>query len=195
MITAQTFQEAIELAVEKHKGQYRKGDGRPYILHPLGVVKTLYSVKKSKNMYLLGAAAALHDVVEDCGVSIEEIADRFGYHVASLVKELTLDKKNYRKMGKKEYVAHCAVNMSSYALTLKLCDRLDNVSDLEATDVDFTVDYIKQTNYLIEALELGRDLTRTQKKLVKMIKKEIKKQNEKFSKVDVNDDTPRAIAG
>lgn len=173
MITSETFGKAIEFAVVSHKGQTRKGDGRPYILHPFSVLWRLYNIKKSENMYLLGTAAVLHDTVEDCDVAIEEIARLFGYHVAALVQELTLDKSQYEKLGKKEYLAQELRKMSSYALAIKLCDRLDNVSDLATMSPTFVKNYKEETEYILDAIK-DRKLTKTHKKLIRLIQKQIK---------------------
>lgn len=160
MITAKVFEKAIKFAIKKHKGQRRKGDGRPYILHPISVMAHVQSVKKSNNLFLLGAAAILHDTVEDCGVSLKKIARKFGYHVAAIVQELTLDKEKYLTVGKTEYLCQEMMRMSSYALTIKLCDRLDNVSDLATMDKEFQKRYHKETLDILQRIN-KRKLTMT----------------------------------
>jgi (p)ppGpp synthase/HD superfamily hydrolase len=175
MISSKTFEKAITFATKAHQGQFRKGDGRPYILHPLSVMTRIMTIKKSANAYLLGAAAILHDVVEDCyqgniNEGLEIIAKEFGYSVAAIVQELTLDKTMYEIIGKKEYLAQEMVGMSSYALAIKLCDRLDNVSDMEDMSIEFQKSYLAETEYIINAIE-DRHLTKTHLKLIKMIKK------------------------
>lgn len=173
-LTSKQLEDAIIFATDKHKGQIRKGDGRPYILHPMSVLIRLNSVKTSKNMFLLSTAAILHDTVEDCEVSLEEIAAKFGYHVASLVEELTLDKSKYEKIGKKEYLAQELLKMSSYALVIKLCDRLDNVSDLKSMNEEFRNKYREETRYILDMVKMGRKLTKTHVKLIKEIEKAIR---------------------
>jgi GTP pyrophosphokinase len=169
-LTAKQVEDAIIFATEKHKGQVRKGDGRPYILHPISVLIRLNNVKESKNIFLLMTACILHDVVEDCGVTLDEISKKFGLHVAGLVEELTLDKSNYETIGKKEYLAQEMVHMSSYALAIKLCDRLDNVSDMKSMSEDFRKKYKDETNFILNRLS-GRKLTKTHLKLIKEIRK------------------------
>lgn len=58
---------AIALASEKHMGQFDKG-GMPYILHPLKVMHYL----KSDDLELM-SVAVMHDVVEDCEVTFEDL--------------------------------------------------------------------------------------------------------------------------
>lgn len=174
MITADTFEKAILFAIKAHKGQVRKGDGRPYILHPISVMQRISAIKKSSNIYLLGAAAILHDTVEDCGVTLKEISEEFGPQVASIVDELTLEKANYETIGKKEYLAMELGKMSSYALAIKLCDRLDNICDMKDMNKDFIKRYVEETIYILDKTS-SRKLTKTHKKLIKMINKELKK--------------------
>ena len=173
MITAETFEKAILFAVKKHRGQRRKGDGRPYILHPMSVLHRLYEVKESKNMYLLATGAICHDLVEDCGVTIKKIANKFGHPVASLVEELTLDKTKYETIGKTKYLCQEVLKMTSYALCIKLCDRLDNVRDMKSMKEDFRIRYKAETREILNSLK-QRKLTKTHKKLIKLIEKEIK---------------------
>jgi (p)ppGpp synthase/HD superfamily hydrolase len=166
------LQEAIEFAVEKHKGQTRKGDGRPYVSHTLSVMTRAYKVKKSTNIAKIGMACVLHDTVEDCDdVEIDEIAERFGYMVASIVEELTLDKSKYETMGKTEYLKEHMTNMSSYALVIKLCDRLDNVEDMHSMNPEFIEEYTQSTREIMEHIKTSRKLTKTHKKLIRQILK------------------------
>jgi (p)ppGpp synthase/HD superfamily hydrolase len=173
MITSDVLEKAILFAVKAHEGQKRKGDKRPYIMHPLSVMWRIYHNKKSANMYLLAAAAILHDTVEDCGITIEQIAKEFGHHVAALVAELTLDKAQYTLIGKKEYLLQEMNKMSSYALAIKLCDRLDNVSDLKSTKKDFVIKYVEETEYILN--NLNRTLSATHKRLIRQIHTQLRK--------------------
>lgn len=174
MVEYKVFEKAIEFAVEKHKGQKRKGDGRPYILHPMEVASLIIKHKKSDNSYLLGACAVLHDTVEDCKVPLSEIVKKFGLPVASIVEELTLDKTKYETIGKAEYLAQHTVKMSSYALAIKLCDRLSNIMDLSTMPKEFRDKYKEETKIILDRLKTRSKLTKTHRKLIRMIKKEIK---------------------
>lgn len=175
MTTKETLQKALEFSVEAHKGQVRKGNGQPYIVHPLSVMHIIGEIKKSSNPYLIATGAVLHDTVEDCDVTLAQIAENFGYSVAAIVQELTLDKSEYETLGKKEAVLKNASKMSSYALAIKLADRLHNVRDMEDMTPEFQQDYKDQTVYLVKGLKKNRKLTGTHKKLIKLIKKELKK--------------------
>ncbi len=77
-----TLERAIAIAAKAHEGQVDKA-GAPYILHPLRV---MLRVSTPEQM----ATAVLHDVVEDCGVSLEQLrAEGFPETVVGAVESLT----------------------------------------------------------------------------------------------------------
>lgn len=161
---------AIIFAAKKHSGQTRRGNNSPYILHPMRVMNHLYYAKVgTRNLLLLMTACVLHDVVEDCGVTLKEIARLFGYRVAALVEELTTDKAECKRLGKTEYLTRKMLKMSSYALCIKLADRLDNISDGPAEKT------LLETRDIVNSLESGRKLTATHSRLIGLIKERLKK--------------------
>ena len=85
--------QALRFAIEKHSGQIRKKNNTPYILHPLEVVAIVGTMTNDPETL---AAAVLHDTVEDAGVTIEEIAEKFGKRVALLVMTETENKREDR---------------------------------------------------------------------------------------------------
>ena len=82
--------EAIVFAVKAHDGMRRKKSEAPYILHPMEAAVIVGTMSSDQNLI---AAAALHDVVEDADVTIEEIEERFGKRVRELVSAETEDKR------------------------------------------------------------------------------------------------------
>ena len=172
MVNNSVFEKALIFAVKKHKGQTRKGNKLSYIIHPMRVAVLLQSIKESKNIPLLMTVSLLHDTAEDCGVKLSTIARLFGHAVASLVEELTLDKRKYETLGKTEYLCQEVLKMSSYALCIKLCDRLDNVRDMKNMSESFRSKYRAETREILNRLK-GRKLTKTHTKLIKLIEKEI----------------------
>jgi (p)ppGpp synthase/HD superfamily hydrolase len=64
--------------------------------------------------------------------------------------------------------------MSSWGLVIKLADRLDNVSDLKDASEKFREKYSKETKYILNQLEKNRELTKTQNKIMREIKKKLK---------------------
>lgn len=152
---------ARDFATIMHKGQYRK-DGQEYINHPIRVANNILAFKKSNNLDILLSSAYLHDTVEDTQATYNDLLRLFGNAIASLVLELTNDKEMVKLIGKTDYLSIKMKNMSHYALCLKLCDRLDNVSDLVNVDKEFRHRYIIETSDILEYLIRNRNLSNTQ---------------------------------
>ena len=82
--------EAVAFAVKAHDGMRRKKSDAPYILHPMEAAVIVGTMTNDQNLI---AAAALHDVVEDAEITIEEIEQRFGRRVRELVESETENKR------------------------------------------------------------------------------------------------------
>jgi GTP pyrophosphokinase len=127
----ETIYQAYKFASEKHFGQKRL-TGESYIVHPLNVAYILTGIKAD---YETLSAALLHDVVEDCDVSIEEIENLFGSNIAVLVDGVTkINKLNFS--GDNESVINnqrkILVGLSEdvRVIIIKLADRLNNMQTL-----------------------------------------------------------------
>jgi guanosine-3',5'-bis(diphosphate) 3'-pyrophosphohydrolase len=119
---------AAEFAANQHRMQRRKDGETPYINHPLGLMRVLADEGGVRDPELL-AAAALHDVVEDCGVSVETLETHFGARVAGIVAEVTDDKKLAKAERKRRQVEK-APHLSHEARLLKLADKISNLTDI-----------------------------------------------------------------
>lgn len=74
---------AIIYAVRAHAGTERRGKGFPYIVHPMEAMAIVATLTADQELL---AAAALHDVVEDTALTVEDIRVEFGDRVAELVE-------------------------------------------------------------------------------------------------------------
>lgn len=125
--------EVYQYAYKKHSGQLRKS-GEEYIIHPLNVAIILTGIYADKPTL---KAALLHDVVEDCDVTLQEIEENFGKEVASLVNGVTkLSRINFSTENDYlvEYYKKIIVGMSEdvRVIIIKLADRLHNMRTLWA---------------------------------------------------------------
>ena len=68
--------------MKAHDGMRRKKSEAPYILHPMEAAVIVGTMTDDQNLI---AAAALHDVVEDANITIDEIEVKFGKRVRKLV--------------------------------------------------------------------------------------------------------------
>ena len=166
---------AREFAREKHRGQMRR-DGSHYFGHVSRVMDIVSEFKERHRMDELFAAALLHDTLEDTDTGISELRENFGEIVALLVVELTSDKLRAKVIGKTEYLSGKFSNeraISSWALVIKLADRLDNILDLDEMEVGFAKNKKVETIRLLDALEENRELTNTHRKLIKAIRERL----------------------
>ena len=182
--------EVLEFATERHKGQMRT-DGSMYITHPIRVSEIVEKYKPSTNKNILQAGALLHDVLEDTYTSYRELKDRFGLVVASLVMEVTSSDFVSKMVGKQVYLAHKMQYMSSYALVIKLADRLDNLMDMNGMPVEKIKKTFFDTIYMINFIETKRNLTEAQANLVQAIRDQLTILNDQyqFTKTTLATDT------
>lgn len=160
---------ALEFATRMHEGQLRK-DGKPYIEHPKNVANYVKFYKKgADDLDILMAAAYLHDTLEDTNLSYYDIVEFFGPSVAGIVLELTTDEELKKEVGKTKYLEIKCKNMSSWALVIKLCDRLDNISDLASCDFEFRERYSNETFDIIIYLLNNRVLNKIHLIIIKEI--------------------------
>lgn len=128
-----TILEGVNFAAEKHKRQRRKdAEATPYINHPIGVSHILTQVGVHDVDTI--NAGLFHDLIEDVGVTRQEIEEKFGAKVASIVMEVTDDKTLPKADRKKLQIEHAA-HASKEAQLVKLADKIYNVRDLLANPI------------------------------------------------------------
>ena len=128
-----TLERAIVIAAEAHVGQVDKA-GAPYVLHPL---RMMLRLSTSDEMI----AAVLHDVVEDCGLSLEMLrADGFSEQVLEAIDSVT----RRAEESYEEFVLRAASN--SIGRRVKLADLRDN-SDLSRIKHPTARDYARVEKY------------------------------------------------
>ena len=135
--------------------QLRKYTNEPYIVHPNEVASIVDSVEGATDEMV--AAAWLHDVVEDTGVTIEVIRAEFGEKVAELVGWLTdvsRPEQGNRATRKAIDRAHTAMAPAE-AQTIKLADLISNCSSIVEHDANFAKTYLEEKRLLLEVLTKG----------------------------------------
>jgi GTP diphosphokinase / guanosine-3',5'-bis(diphosphate) 3'-diphosphatase len=144
-----TIKKCYEYAAKLHSTQ-KRSSGEPYIIHPLNVAGTLVKLKMDPDSIMAGI---LHDVVEDCEVSPEEIEKNFGIAVAQIVVGCTKISKikfktkeesqaeNFRKMV-------VAMAQDIRVIIVKLADRMHNMRTLQYVSKE------KQMNKAQETLDI-----------------------------------------
>ena len=137
---------AFNYANEKHAGQVRKS-GEPYINHCLSVAYILATYQSAPATI---AAGFLHDTLEDCGVSYQEIKTLFNDDVAEIVQAVTKI-KNLPNVSLEETSASThrklilAMAKDIRAVIVKLCDRLHNMRTLQYVKPHKQIETSKET--------------------------------------------------
>lgn len=98
---AGVIEKAARLAVVKHAGQTRKGDGLPYIIHPMMVALKLAQHGFSDEIV---AASLAHDLIEDGGCSAAELDAELGTTVSAIVQAVSNDENPDWKAKKLKYI-------------------------------------------------------------------------------------------
>lgn len=146
---------ALRLAIMAHDGQVRKypvaGVVEPYIVHPIRVA----GLVQCKGMVAI-EAALLHDVIEDCDVTYDDLAFTFNVEVADLVRELTntsKERKGFNRMQRKALDREHISKASPLAKTIKCADRYDNLRNIAWAPKDFAKTYLLESFALLEVLK------------------------------------------
>lgn len=131
------IEKAYCFAKGKHEGQFRKS-GEPYIIHPMNVALILTTIYAD---YETISAGFLHDVLEDCDCTNEEMEKEFGKNITKLVQGVTkLSKIHFSTENEYliDYYKKIIVGMSEdvRVIIIKLADRLHNMRTLWAIPPD-----------------------------------------------------------
>lgn len=145
-------------AKELHSGQFRK-DGTPYISHPVEVAYILASLEFNVDVV---CGALLHDVVEDCGYSIQQIKDNFNKNIAEMVDAVSaIDKTKYifdedeiyedanfvkssiEEQTFKKLIAIGKKNPMGFAI--KFADRLHNLRTIDCFDYNKQLEKVRES--------------------------------------------------
>ncbi|MFC3284453.1 HD domain-containing protein [Litchfieldella rifensis] len=156
---AALFSRAAHQAV----GQRRKYSGEPYWHHPVAVAKTVSAVETATPEMI--AAALLHDVLEDTGVTAMDIQECFGERVAILVHELTdqfIDPEIGNRAHRKALERDRLAEVSPEAQTIKYADLIDNTISIVARDLGFARVYLAEKRRLLEVMIGGDEALRRQ---------------------------------
>ena len=120
---------ALAFAKEKHAGQTRKGKEKiPYIYHPLLV--TWHAIALGIGDDNMLSATLLHDVVEDCDVTLDELPVNEETKLAVKLVTKTDFYYSTRHIGAQQY--YDAIAENDIAIMVKLLDRCNNIAGMAA---------------------------------------------------------------
>lgn len=144
---ARIFATAAHAAV----GQTRKYTGEPYVVHPIEVASIVENVGGSNAMI---AAALLHDVLEDTGVTFDLLVEQFGSEVAELVLWLTdvSRQEDGNRSTRKALDRQHSATAPADAQTVKVADLISNTRSIVAHDPGFAKTYLEEKRLLLDVL-------------------------------------------
>ena len=135
-------EKSLEYAINAHDGQQRDS-GEPFVVHPIATAVRLADMRLDTTTI---QAALLHDVIEDCGITFDELESEFSTEVAKLVDGVTklkrLDMISENSAMLKQIVTPEATRAASLrkmlvamaedvrVVLIKLSDRLHNMQTL-----------------------------------------------------------------
>lgn len=136
---------ALSFAREKHSGQLRKS-GEPYIIHPLTMACNAISLGIREDEVI--ATILLHDVCEDCGVSLAELPVNDTVRRGVELMTFSIMEGETKDIAKNRYYN---LMLQSRAATLtKLIDRCHNVSSMAGTfSKEKLRAYIEETRHYV----------------------------------------------
>lgn len=152
---------AFHFSADRHRHQRRKDNAHsPYINHPIEVAQLLWDVGNVRDIHVL-LAAILHDTIEDTRTRPDEIRDKFGNEVLSIVLEVT-DDKSLPKADRKRLQIETAPHKSHGAKLVKLADKCCNVRDLvtsppEDWSLERRCEYLLWTEQVVAGLRGTND--------------------------------------
>lgn len=157
------LQDAIRFAAKQHRGQDRDGPAAlPYITHPIDVMNRLRYEAGVEDSEIL-AVGVLHDVVEECDISFEELSFRFGERVSGLVRELTRSEPTPAEIEgleeaqivelRSQMLLSDITKMSPEAQLVKLADRASNLNaSLKTRSGEKRARYTRQSYLILETI-------------------------------------------
>ena len=137
-MTTNMIQKALETAFDYHKGQKRKTNNAPYIVHILDVAKLLLSETTATENIIV--AGILHDTLEDTSYTAEQLRTDFSSDVLELVlfvtesnKESTTSKEQKRLTWKsrKQHTLDICKTATNDQLLILLADKLSNLQSIK----------------------------------------------------------------
>lgn len=146
------LREGYEFACAAHEPQKRK-TGEPYILHPIAVANIAAQEMLLDTNTVL--ACFLHDVVEDTPYTVDDIRQRFGDDVASLVRVVTKKPTRDYEYSKQLDNYRQLLDSIQYdirAILVKLADRLHNMRTLASMKPEKQMKIAGETDYFYAPL-------------------------------------------
>jgi len=121
------IEQACDLASKAHNGQLRKGTDIPYITHPMAVGIILAETGATTDAVIAGI---LHDVVEDAGITLDELENTFGSRVRFIVEACSEPDKSLPWKERKKHTLETLQEIDRDVWLTSLADKLNNIRSM-----------------------------------------------------------------
>ncbi|MCC6288301.1 MAG: HD domain-containing protein [Chitinophagaceae bacterium] len=136
-------------AVKVHEATNHKYDGKPYEVHLQMVYdfacKYVHLLPNNSAISEALAACWVHDVIEDCRQTYNDVKDVLGEKVADIAYALTNEKGKTRKERANDKYYE-GIRNTAFAVYVKVCDRLANVKYSKETGSKMVEAYRKEND-------------------------------------------------
>lgn len=136
---------ALDYAIVHHEGQFRKGNGMPYITHPMAVAYFLILSGIENDNAI--AVSFLHDVPEDCGTDLSDLNVNADIKHSANILNWKQYKAKYADRNLAMMLYYNDISKDIWATLNKFSDRSHNLFTMRgAFTKEKMMDYVKETN-------------------------------------------------
>lgn len=163
------IQRALRFATKAHEGQKRDFTGEPYITHPIDVAQIIVDDFKIADPEVI-ASAYLHDVIEDCNISEEELIEKFNTFIADNVIMVSHTKEQDKiPYYKNYYLADIATCTVIEPAIIKIADRIANTRDfIKAGKTSYAKNYFHKADAIFARIYMEKDYPLIEKAIENM---------------------------
>lgn len=153
--TEKSWYLAQSWAINTHSDVNHLYDGKPYSNHLVMVDDACYAflhMIPADKQNVIRSACALHDTIEDCRVTFNDLAKEFGAEVAEIVYAVTNEKgRNRKERANDKY--YQGIRDTPGAAFVKICDRIANVKHSKATGSTMLAKYRQEHSDFIRQVD------------------------------------------
>ncbi|CAK9250420.1 unnamed protein product [Sphagnum jensenii] len=134
----------MNFALQAHGDQKRKYTGEPYWFHLAAVAGMVSTIHQDQEVI---AVAWLHDCLEDCPVTFDDLCQNFGRLIAEGVlalSDLEQGNRDERKQQSRERLSR----QDKWIQDIKVCDLMSNTASIVQHDPSFAKVYLREKRML-----------------------------------------------
>ena len=162
---------AMIFAIEAHASTNHTYDNKPYSIHltmVANIARKYIDIIPDQCQEEVLSACWLHDTIEDCRLTYNDLKKEFGETVAEIVYAVSNEKGKNRKERAND-IYYRGIRNTAWATFVKMCDRLANIKYSSETNSRMLEVYAKEHKDFIDIL-IGKQSSAQQLNFYRMIK-------------------------